>query len=290
MSSRRTRVGSSGGRKSADMVHPSGSSAGGSGGFQQPGRDREATVATDIDAGGVQGVLAERIEQSGTVLAVFQSQLDARRMRIGFACTVVQVHPAFLKGHVVGFARSLADTGHGANFDGIDGDFDHDVPRLMLPRLGSDGIMLTRGVTMEYGIALIDRAGKMCGSFYKLHKETGYPQSHISEIRSGKRALPLEWVPVLAEIAGEDPRDALARVMAERLPEGSRARAILGGVRAAGVVALLLLCVVCLTLLPSTGYARTTQKVDFVYIVEYWRCIASRNTCYCRPNGISVTT
>lgn len=124
---------------------------------------------------------------------------------------------------------------------------------------------------MEYGIALIDRAGKMCGSFYKLHKETGYPQSHISEIRSGKRALPLEWVPVLAEIAGEDPRDALARVMAERLPEGSRARAILGGGRAAGVVALLLLCVVCLTLLPSTGYARTTQKVDFVYIVECGR-------------------
>lgn len=141
----------------------------------------------------------------------------------------------------------------------------------MLPQSGSDRIMLNHEVTMEYALALIDKAGKLCGSFYKLHKETGYPQSHISEIRAGKRALPLEWVPVLAEIAGEDPREALARVMAERLPEGSRARAILGGVRAAGVVALLLLCVGWLTLQPSTGYARTMEKVDFVYIVECGR-------------------
>lgn len=124
---------------------------------------------------------------------------------------------------------------------------------------------------MEYGKALIDKAGKVCGSFYKLHKETGFSEPAISQIRAGKRMLPLEWVPVLAEIAGEDPRDALARVMAERLPEGSRARAILGGVRAAGVVALLLLCVVCLTLLPSTGYARTTEKVNPLYIVECGR-------------------
>ena len=136
---------------------------------------------------------------------------------------------------------------------------------------------------MEYGIALIDKAGKMCGSFYALAKETGFGEGNISKVRSGKRELPLEWVPVLAEIAREDPRDALARVMAERLPEGSRARAILGGVRAAGVVALLLLCVGWLTLLPSTGYARTMEKVNSVYIVEYWRRIASRNTCYAAP-------
>lgn len=124
---------------------------------------------------------------------------------------------------------------------------------------------------MEYGISLLDKASRICGSDYKLCKENGWPSSNVSNIRNGKRALPLEWVPVLAEIAGEDPREALARVMAERLPEGSRARAILGGVRAAGVVALLLLCVGWLTLLPSTGYARTMEKVNSVYIVECGR-------------------
>lgn len=121
---------------------------------------------------------------------------------------------------------------------------------------------------MEYGKALIDKAGKMCGSFYKLHKETGFAQSTISDIRAGKRELPLEWVPVLAELAGEEPRDALARVMAERLPEGSRARAILGGVRVAGAVAMSLFCVVWLTLLPSQGYAKTAAGVNPLYIVE----------------------
>lgn len=124
---------------------------------------------------------------------------------------------------------------------------------------------------MEYGNALIDKAGKVCGSFYKLHKDTGFPQSHISEIRAGKRALPLEWVPVLAEIAGEDPRDALARVMAERLPEGSRARAILGGVRAAGAAVMLLFFVVLLTLQPLTTYAASVRQLNNLYIVEYGR-------------------
>jgi len=121
---------------------------------------------------------------------------------------------------------------------------------------------------MEYSLSLIDKAGKVCGSFYKLHKETGYAQGTISEIRSGKRELPMEWVPVLAEIAGVDAREALACVMAERLPEGSRARAILGGVRAAFVAATLLFFVSLGLLQPLTSYAGESTGVDFLYIVE----------------------
>lgn len=127
---------------------------------------------------------------------------------------------------------------------------------------------------MEYGKALIDKAGETCGTFYRLHKETGFPQSTISEIRAGKRLLPLEWVPVLAEIARVDPRDALARVLAERLPEGSRARAILGGAIAAGVAAVLLLCVILGLLLPLNSYAGVRDdraRVNPVYIVECLR-------------------
>lgn len=123
---------------------------------------------------------------------------------------------------------------------------------------------------MQYGIALIDKAGDMCGSFYKLSKETGFPQPHISLIRSGKRGLPLEWVPVLAEIAGVDAREALACVMAERLPEGSRARAILEGARAAFVAATLLFFVSLGLLQPLTGYAKESEKLNLLNIVECW--------------------
>lgn len=126
---------------------------------------------------------------------------------------------------------------------------------------------------MEYGKSLIDKAGKVCGSFYKLHQETGFSEGNISKVRSGKRPLPLEWVPVLAEIAGEEPREALARVMAEQLPEGSRARAILGGVRAAGVAAMLLFFVVPALLLPSQSYAKGVTQNNPVYIVE---CLGRR--------------
>lgn len=138
---------------------------------------------------------------------------------------------------------------------------------------------------MEYGKALIDKAGKMCGSFYKLHKETGFPQSHISAIRAGTRQLPLEWVPVLAEIAGEEPREALARCMAERLPEGSRARAILGGVRAAGVAVMLLFFVSLAQLLPLNAYARGTAGVNPLYIVE---CVRGWRRLFFKPRSRCV--
>lgn len=124
---------------------------------------------------------------------------------------------------------------------------------------------------MAYAETLLDKAGEMCGSFYKLAQETGFKQSTISEIRARKRKLPLEWVPVLAELAGENPREALARVMAEQLPEGNRARAILGGVQAAGAAAMLVFFIVPGLLLPSQSYAKGNVSVNPVYIVECLR-------------------
>lgn len=122
---------------------------------------------------------------------------------------------------------------------------------------------------MEYAKLLLEKSGKVCKSFYKLHQQTGYAQSHISEARAGKRPIPLEWVPVLAEICGEDPKEALARCMAERLPEGSRARAILGEARAAIAAVMLLFFVGLGLLLPSQGYAMNNPKLTNLYIVEY---------------------
>jgi len=113
---------------------------------------------------------------------------------------------------------------------------------------------------MEYGQTLIDKAGKKCGSFYKLAHELKISEGNISKVRRGLRPLPIEWVPELAEIVGVDARDAVAEVLAEQLPKESRARAILGGVRAAGVAALLLFSVVLGLLQPLTAYAGNDGK------------------------------
>lgn len=121
--------------------------------------------------------------------------------------------------------------------------------------------MLFRRNSMEYSLSLIDKAAEICGSRYRLAQVLKVSESNLASVKAGRRALPLEWVPELAEIAGEDPRDALAWVMAERLPEGSRARALLGGACRTGVAAMLLLCVVLGPLLPSSGYAKASSDL-----------------------------
>lgn len=126
---------------------------------------------------------------------------------------------------------------------------------------------------MEYGKALIDKAGKMCGSFYRLSKITGWSEGNISKVRTGKRPMPVEWVAELADIAGEDPREALARVVAEQAPEGSRARAILGGAVARGAAAMLLFFVALGQLLPFNAYATEATRVNTLYIVECWQAL-----------------
>ena len=130
---------------------------------------------------------------------------------------------------------------------------------------------------MEYGKTLIDAAGKRCGSFYKLAEEMKQSEGNISKVRAGKRQLPLEWVPELAEIAGVDPAQALARVMAERLPEGSRARAILGEVLAGGAAVMLLFFVVLGLLLPLPTYAEhITANSKHSTVYTSWNVLGRR--------------
>lgn len=88
-------------------------------------------------------------------------------------------------------------------------------------------ILTAKGKAMEYGLTLIDKAGENCGSFYSLSKRTGIIETHISAVRRGKRRLPLEWVPLLADAAGVDPWEALGRVLAEQAPAGSLLHEIL---------------------------------------------------------------
>jgi len=133
---------------------------------------------------------------------------------------------------------------------------------------------------MTYGLTLLEKCGETCGSFYKLAKRTGYAEQTISTLRQGKRPVPLEWVPVLADIAGVDPREALARVLYERLPEGSPAREILGKQNApeAGAVGML-----------PFSYSGTLEgavkeickRLNILYIV-------CRNACWPSAHGASA--
>jgi len=123
---------------------------------------------------------------------------------------------------------------------------------------------------MEYGIALIDKAAYLCGgSYYKLHKEWGVAESTISQIRQGKRRIPLAKVPKLAVIAGVDPKEAYLKVSIEQMPEGSEERDLLGKAGAAIAGVMLLFFIVPALLLPSPSYAAETKQLQFVYIVEY---------------------
>lgn len=125
---------------------------------------------------------------------------------------------------------------------------------------------------MEYAKALIDRAAKMCGgSYYKLSKAWGVPESRISEYRHGKARVPLKKVPKLAYLADVDPQEAYLQVAIEQMPEGSEERDLLGKHQGA-IAAVMLLFFVVLGLLPqSTAYASTGKTINTLYIVEYGR-------------------
>jgi hypothetical protein len=68
---------------------------------------------------------------------------------------------------------------------------------------------------------LIDKAVKKCGSAYRLAKLTGTSQGAISHMISGGREIPPTLAAELAEIVGDDPKEAaLAAIVAkEKRPE-----------------------------------------------------------------------
>lgn len=89
---------------------------------------------------------------------------------------------------------------------------------------------------------LIDKASKMCGSDAALARRMGVHQPSIAEMRSGKRKISPVTAAELADIAGEDAREAALYAVIESA-RGTRRevamREILGKVRAAGEAAML---------------------------------------------------
>lgn len=89
---------------------------------------------------------------------------------------------------------------------------------------------------------LIDKAVEMCGSQAELARRMGVYPTDITKLKSGERPLSPEVAAELADIAGEDARQAAIDAIIERNSEtrkGDKLKEILGKVRAAGEAAVL---------------------------------------------------
>lgn len=95
---------------------------------------------------------------------------------------------------------------------------------------------------MQYVNPLIDKASKVCGSDSKLAERMGIHRVAIAEMRAGKRAISPATAAELADIAGDDAREAAIAAVIEGA-KGTRReevlREILGKAIAAGVAGLL---------------------------------------------------
>jgi transcriptional regulator with XRE-family HTH domain len=121
---------------------------------------------------------------------------------------------------------------------------------------------------MQYVEPLIDRAAKVCGSDDALAKRLGTARPNISLMRAGKRAISPETAAELADIAGEDAREAAIAAIIEGA-KGTRResvlRDILGKGLAAGVVGMLVFSYSSDAISATEKIAR---KIDSLYIVS----------------------
>lgn len=96
---------------------------------------------------------------------------------------------------------------------------------------------------MKIAELLIDKAAAVCGSQAELARRMGVERSEITNLKSGRRPLSPELAAELADIAGEDARQAVIDAVIERSQntrKGAVLRDILGKGLHAGAVAVLL--------------------------------------------------
>ena len=94
---------------------------------------------------------------------------------------------------------------------------------------------------MTTGKDLIDKAAKVCGGYKALAERLEIPAPNISLMKAGKRAISPATAAELADIAGEDARQAAIDAIIERNEKnrkGPLLREILGKDQAAGGAAM----------------------------------------------------
>lgn len=118
---------------------------------------------------------------------------------------------------------------------------------------------------------LIDKAAKVCGSDAALAKRMGIHAPTLSQMRKSRTITP-ETAAELADIAGEDAREAAIAAMLER-SKGTRRegvlREILGKALAAGVAGMLVFSYNDDSISISQSLSKSGKSVNQLYIVEY---------------------
>lgn len=120
---------------------------------------------------------------------------------------------------------------------------------------------------MQYVDSLIDKAAKVCGSYTALANRMDIPIQNISLMRAGKRAISPATAAELADIAGEDAREAAIAAVIENA-KGTRRegalRAILGKGLAAGVAVMLVFSYSGESICAMESVARTSNSIYIV--------------------------
>jgi hypothetical protein len=115
--------------------------------------------------------------------------------------------------------------------------------------------------------ALIDKAAKVCGSRYALAKAIGIDLANLQKMADGKRPVPPGIAALMAELTGDDPREAACYAVMLRAKDKGQREKLQRLFSRAGEVATLLLCIACGFLAwPADTWAASSQ-VDSVYIV-----------------------
>ena len=121
---------------------------------------------------------------------------------------------------------------------------------------------------MQYAESLIDKAIESCGSAAELARKMGIDRAEVTKLKQGKRPLSPELAAELADIAGDDAREAAIHAIIERNAEGRKGhllREILGKALAAGVAGMLVFFYSGDSISATKTIART---VDSLYVVS----------------------
>lgn len=126
---------------------------------------------------------------------------------------------------------------------------------------------------MESAKLLIDKASDVCGGDASLARRMGISRALVSLMRSGERKITPETAAELADIAGEDAREAAIAAIIEGA-KGTRRestlRNILGKALAAGVAAMLVISYKDDSISTTETIAKSETPVYFSIHRIYW--------------------
>ena len=134
---------------------------------------------------------------------------------------------------------------------------------------------------MESVKPLIDRASEMCGGDSALAEKMGIPRQNVYLMRTGKRPISPATAAELADIAGDDAREAAIEAIIESA-KGTRResvlREILGKALAAGVAGMLVFSYSGDSISTTKKIARTVDSLYIVYsrFINWFRCVLMR--------------